>query len=149
MQVGASAMSPSRHGLTALKARVAIRGLAAIDKRSAAAQALLGWKADLERDLGGESNVSAQKAALVEMIVRTRLLVEHCDAFIMSQESLVNKKRRSLYPIVEQRTRLCDSLARMLGQLGLERQAKPVKSLGDYLEAKSHAADGESQHASD
>jgi len=66
----------SRHGLNALKAQVKVRGLAAIDKRTVADQALIGWRSELLTDLGGEEIVSAQQMALVEMAFRTRLYVD-------------------------------------------------------------------------
>jgi hypothetical protein len=62
---------------------VKVRGLQAIDRRTSAARALLGWRKDLLDDLGGETAVSAQQMALVEAAVRTRLYVDHVDAWIM------------------------------------------------------------------
>jgi hypothetical protein len=50
--------SISRHGLTALKARVKVRGLTAIDRRTAAAQALLAWRKELLADLGVRDRTS-------------------------------------------------------------------------------------------
>ena len=125
-----------RHGLPALKARVMVRGLASIDKRTLAAQALLGWKKELIQDLGGEESISAQKMTIVELCVRTRLLVESVDSFILSQENLVNKRRKSIYPIVQQRSALANNLVYMLGQLGLERQMKKLPGLREYIEGK-------------
>ena len=63
----------SRHGLNVLKARVKVRGLQAIDRRTAAAQALLAWQKQLIADLGGEKVISAQQRALVELATRTKL----------------------------------------------------------------------------
>jgi hypothetical protein len=56
-----------------------VRGLQAIDRRTAAAQALLGWWKDLLDDLGDEAAVSAQQQALVEAAVRTRLYLDALD----------------------------------------------------------------------
>ena len=53
----------------------------------------------------------------------------------MEMASLVTRRGR-LKPIVEQRQRLVDSLARVLGQLGLERRAKPVTDLHTYVARK-------------
>ncbi len=52
---GGSPRGPTRPrtGLNALKARVKVRGLAAIDKRTAAARALLDWRRELLVDLRG------------------------------------------------------------------------------------------------
>jgi len=124
---------PSRHGLNALKARVMVRGLQAIDQRTVAAQALLGWRRELVDDLGGEAVVSAQQIALVEAAVRTRLYVDSLDAWIMEHGSLVNARRRSVHPVVRERQQLVDSLARLLGLLGLERRPPKAVDLSTYL----------------
>jgi hypothetical protein len=126
----------NRHGLHTLKKVVMVQGTNALDGRSAPVKALMQWRAELIRDLGGESALSAQRLALVEMIIRTRLYLDHCDGFLLQQPSLINKKRRSLLPIVRERMSLADSLARLLGQLGLDRIAKPMPSLAEYVATK-------------
>lgn len=130
----------SRTGLHALKARVKVRGLHAIDMRTAAARALIAWRSELLTDLGGEGNVSAQRLALIDIATRTRLYVDSLDAWIMEQPSLVNRRKKSVLPILRERQQLADSLARILGQLGLERLSKPVKSLADHIEDKYGAS---------
>ncbi len=127
--------SYTRHGLHALKVRVMVRGLAAIDQRTAAARALLDWRRELLEDLGGEVMASAAELALVEVATRTRLYLDHVDAVLMERESLVVRGRR-LLPLVEQRQKLADGLARILGQLGLERRKPPAPSLETYFAAK-------------
>jgi len=76
---------------------------------------------------------------LIELAVRTRLYIDHVDAYLMEMSSLVTRRGR-LKPIVEQRQRLVDSLARVLGQLGLERRAKPVTDLHEYVAQRYRAA---------
>ena len=71
-----------RTGLNALKARVKVRGLAAIDRRTAAARALLAWQDEVVAALGGEENVSPQKRALVELTCRQKLYIDHLDGYI-------------------------------------------------------------------
>ncbi len=126
----------SRHGLHALKVAVQVRGLSAIDARSSAAQGLLAWRRELIQDLGGAANLSAQKQALIELAVRSRLYVDHVDAFLLGQSSLLNKKKKSIIPALAQRQSLVDCLARLLQQLGLERQALPVPTLAEYVASK-------------
>jgi hypothetical protein len=123
----------SRHGMNALMTRVKVRGLAAIDHRTTAARDLMRWKKELLADLGGQENVSTQRLAIVDLTVRTKLYIDHVDAFLMEQKSLVNRRRKALLPIVTQRQTLCDSLARLLNQLGLERIPKPVPPLDEYI----------------
>src|SRR5438128_2561227 len=59
----------SRTGLNALKARVKVRGLQAIDRRTAGAQELLVWRAKLVADLGGEEEMTAARQVLVERLL--------------------------------------------------------------------------------
>jgi hypothetical protein len=127
----------SRTGLNALKAVVKIRGLSAIDRRTLAGRALVAWRAELIEDLGGDMTVSAQQRAVVDLAVRTKLFVDSLDAWLMEQPSLILKRRRSVLPVLVERQRLADSLTRMLGQLGMERRAKPGPDLRTLLAGKA------------
>jgi hypothetical protein len=49
-------------------------------------------------------------------------MLDSIDAWILTQPSLVNKRNRSLLPVVRERTQLADALARYLGMLGLSRR---------------------------
>jgi hypothetical protein len=128
----------SKHGLNPIRRRVTVEGLEAIDQRTGAARALLEWRRDLVADLGGEGAVTTQQRALVEVAARTKLYVDHLDAFLMQQRSLVNKTRKTALPVLLQRQALADSLVKHLNMLGLERRSKPVPSLDEYL-ASSYA----------
>ena len=130
----------TRTGLRALKSRVTVRGLAAIDRRTTAARTLLDFRRELLDDLGGEHRISAARLALVEMAVRSRLYLDHVDAFLMAQPTLIIKRARlrgRLLPLVEQRQRLAESLARLLGQLGLERRTPEPLDLREYLSRRT------------
>ena len=59
--------------------------------------------------------------------------------------SYVNKTKRALFPILHERTRLADSLAKRLQMLGLERRERQVPSLHEYLEAKGKERDQEAE----
>jgi hypothetical protein len=125
----------TRHGMYATMAKVKLSGLASIDRRSSGARALLEWRDQLCADLGGLENLSAQRIVLVDLACRTKALVDHVDAYLLSLDSVVNKRRRALFPIAMQRQTLAESLARILNQLGLDRVEKRV-SLESYLAAK-------------
>jgi hypothetical protein len=141
--------SYSRHGLNVVKARVMVRGLAAIDKRTAAAQALIGWRNELLSDLGGQESVSAQQLALIDMAVRTRLYIDHLDCWLMEQGTLINKRRKAVFPVLRERQSLVDSLSRVLGQLGLERRPKPIPALSEYVAERygDNGSEAESENA--
>ena len=132
----------SRHGLNVLKAKVKVRGLGAIDRRTAAARALLGWRQELIADLGGPEAVSAQQMAIVELCARARLYVDSLDAWLFEQPTLISKRRKAVLPVLRERTQIADSLAKYLGQLGLFRRRPPELTLADYLkraESQPHA----------
>jgi hypothetical protein len=120
-----------RHGMMALKAQIRIKGLGAIDRRTAAARSLITWRRELVSDLGGDTAVTAAQRALVDVAVRTRLLLDHTDAHLLSMPKLVNRRNR-LIPLVAQRQRLADLLTRVLAQLGLDRRTPP-SHLADLL----------------
>jgi hypothetical protein len=62
--------------------------------------------------------------------------------WLLTQETLVNKRKRSLYPIVLQRQTLADGLARYLTQLGLARRHK-IKTVTDLLNGHDEQPEGE------
>jgi hypothetical protein len=121
------------HGHTALKRAIKTLGSRSIDRRTSLGKALDIWRNELIADLGGESAVSTQQKALVGLCVTTKLMLDSLDAWLLSQGSLVNVRKRSVIPALLSRTQLSDSLARYLGQLGLARKARPVQSLDQLL----------------
>lgn len=129
----------TKHGLKGLMAAISVRGLTALDARSAGVRALMQWRSELERDLGGAETLSAQELTLVELCCRTRLLLDHVDSWLLCQPSLINRRRKALLPIIHQRQQLADALARHLTTLGLKRREKEV-TLQDYLASDEYAA---------
>ena len=130
------------HGLAAVKRVVSARGIDGLDARTTAVRAVNEWRASLVSDLGGEQAISTQKSALIDAAARTLLFLNHVDCYLLEQDSLVNKRKRSLWPIVRERQSLVDSLARLLGQLGLSRVPKPVKSLAEYIAERETKRNG-------
>jgi len=116
------------HGLSLLKRAVQQLGPRpldqALDPQSPIGQALAEWRRDLTADLGGPQQITTAQAAMVELAVRTRLLLDTVDAFILTMPSPVNKRRRVMYPVILQRQSLGRDLARFLETLGLERRAR-------------------------
>ena len=118
------------HGLTVLKRAVNGLGNRLIDRRTVTGRALAKWRADLIADLGGD--VSTQQAAIIDLLVKSKLLLDSLDVWLLTQPTLINKRKKSIIPAVMQRQQLADGLARYLAQLGLERKTKQV-SLEEYL----------------
>jgi hypothetical protein len=133
-----------QHGLhvltRALENVEASRRSAWLDGLGEAGEALRQWRAALVADLGGEEATSAMQRAVLDMAAKTYLFLESVDRFLLTQESLVNKSRRQLFPVVLQRQQLADALARYMGQLGLARRARELPTLASYIARKDDLA---------
>src|SRR5262245_2417144 len=126
--------SYTRHGLTAPMVRIKLAGFSAIDRRTAAARATLAFKQELIAALGGEAQLSPQRRKLIDLAARASLLLDHVDAWLFQQRSLVNARARTLLPVLVQRQALADHLARLLDKLGLDHvPQKPVGQVVVYM----------------
>jgi hypothetical protein len=131
---------PQTHGTTALKRAVSTLGSRAIDRRTTIGKALAAWRSELLADLGGIEAVSTQELALVEEAVKTKLILDSVDAWLLSQPTLINKRNRSVLPAVRDRQALVSTLRGLLGDLGLKRRSKALPSLGEYLAGKDNGS---------
>src|ERR671911_504887 len=82
-----------KHGFQPLKAAVNKLGSRAIDKRTTLGKSLARWRADLVADLGGEDNVSVQQSALIDLTVKSKLLLDSIDCWLLTQPTLINKRK--------------------------------------------------------
>jgi hypothetical protein len=126
----------SRHGLNAVKTRVALRGWAAIDMRTVAAREMLSFRDELVAALGGDIELSPQRRKLIDLAARASLYLDHIDAWLVEQQALVNRRSRSVLPVLLQRQTLAEHLARLLDKLGLDRSPRQAPSLNEYLAKK-------------
>ena len=136
-----------KHGFYTLKRAVAVLGSRALPtKRTALGRALHEWRVALIGDLGGDDAITTQQRALVELAVRTKLLVDSVDAYVLSMPSPVNKRSRTLFPVVKERGALVGQLQSLLRDLGLERRAREL-TVADQLQAlhaqRAEATSGE------
>src|SRR2546422_7236736 len=112
-----------RSGVYMLKRAVQMLGSRALpSKRTALGRALAEWRASLLVDLGGMDTVSTQQLALVELAVRTKLLVDSVDAFLLTgTPSLVDKRHRRLWPVVREPPAVGGQLPNILPHPGPQR----------------------------
>ena len=122
-----------KHGLPRLKQAVNTLGARVIDRRTATGKALVAWRCELLTDLGGIETISTQELALVDEAVKTKLILDSVDAWLLSQPTMINKRTRSVLPAVRDRQALVSTLRGLLGDLGLKRRSKAMLSLGEYL----------------
>jgi hypothetical protein len=126
----------SRAGMAALRRKIMMHGLSVVDKRTLTAKMLVEWRTGIENDLGGPEAISSQQATLIELACRTKLILEHVDSYILGQESIIDLEKKSVYPVIQQRGTLANSLVYLLAQLGLERKPRRARSLQSYIDEK-------------
>jgi hypothetical protein len=81
--------------------------------------------------------VSTQELTLVEEAVKTKLILDSVDAWLLAQPSLINKRNRSMLPVVKDRLSLVNTLRGLLSDLGLKRRGQTVPSVAEYLASKT------------
>jgi hypothetical protein len=129
-----------RHGATSVK--VKLKGFNVLDQRTNAAMFVIDYKRDLIQALGGD-DVTPQQATLADLAARSLAIVNHMDAYLFSQPSLVNDKGQVL-DLVEKRTGAVNSLVRILSTLGLKRVAPRPIDVREYF-AQKHRNESESE----
>ncbi len=97
---GKHPLSYNKSGLYELKRSVLVLGRRTIDNRSTVGKALKAWRLQLLADLGGMDSISTQEAALIDAAVKTKLILDSVDAWLLSQPSLINKRSRSVLSAV-------------------------------------------------
>ena len=117
-RIGASTLANARKSLHLLD-----HGLR-VDYRTRNGRAIQKTFRRLVTALGGQGVVSPQREELCRIVAVDLVLVKCVDAYIAALESPINRSRRRLHTIVEQRMRLADSVSKHLQTLGLERVAK-------------------------
>lgn len=120
----------TRHGLSTLRRRLKGAGLKRNDGRSALERIKADWKAEIRAARG---ELSPQEEVLLEAASTTWLLLNSVDAWLLEQRSLVNRRKRELLPVVQQRAGLVRNLRELLGDVGLKRVPKPARRLADHM----------------
>jgi hypothetical protein len=125
----------SRHTLTVARTQIKLRGFGAVDRRTAAARSALQFREQLADALGGDGELSPQQRKLIDLAVRVGLMLDHVDAWILAQRSLVNARSKTLLPIVLQRQGLAEHLAKLIDRLGVKRVEPKAIDIGSVLAA--------------
>ena len=109
---------PVTHGLSMMRRTFNKLGSRAIDRRTGVGRALAEWRNSLIDDLGGSDSVTTQQLGIVDLAVRTKLLVDSVDAYVLAMPSPINKRSRCLYPVVRERQALVSQLQSLLRDPG-------------------------------
>jgi hypothetical protein len=110
-------------------AKVMVRGLAAVDRRSQGARQLVAWRQALGDHCGGEAALTAVQRARIATASQTRLLLDHIDAYLVQHETLFGRKgtlRGGMLKLIDTRNRMADNLDRTLAALGQQGKTGPA-----------------------
>src|SRR5215831_19233805 len=135
-RLGARLSPRQTHTYKPLKRAVRVLSTRAVDRRTRIGKALQAWRTELIDDLGGIENLSAAKIALIDSAVKTKLILDSIEVWILRQPSLVSGRSRGVLPVVLHRNALVGTLRQILADLGLERRAREVPTLREYLASK-------------
>ena len=69
---------------------------------------------------------------MVDLAGRSKLLLDSVDAYLLTCKSIINKRRKTVIPVLLQREQIAEALARRLIALGLEKRTRQL-SLADAL----------------
>jgi hypothetical protein len=94
------------------------------------------WKADLIADLGGKANVSTAMEITIEQAADAWITWSSLSAYkntLAGVGGIVNRRHRRAYGIVQDCERASIALNKLLTTIGLERRAKRVPTLQEYV----------------
>src|SRR5262245_38173528 len=81
---------PPTHGLHTMKQAVRCLGSRTVDRRTALGKQLAAWRAAIIEDLGG--NPSTAQRAIIDLALRSKLMLDSIDAWLLTQPSLVDRR---------------------------------------------------------
>ncbi len=97
-------------------------------------------RAQLIADCGGDAAVSTARRLLIDLAAAAAVRCQRVNSYLATLDSLVDKRRRKEWSVVNDARRAEAHLQALLRDIGLERKAKPVQPLHEYLQQKEAAA---------
>jgi hypothetical protein len=89
---------------------------------------------ELLNHCGGERLVSAVRRRIIERIVFTEYQLDCLDLYLVKLgPRIVNRRKRTLIPIVRERDALVSTLTKLYEQIGLDPRKPPVPTLAEYM----------------
>jgi len=89
---------------------------------------------ELLKHCGGEHVVSAVRRRLIERVVFTEYQLDCLDLYLVELgPRIVNRRKRTLIPIVRERNALVSTLAKLYDQIGLDPTKPPIPTLAEYM----------------
>jgi hypothetical protein len=130
----------TRHNLTPPRAKLKLMGFGVIDRRTASARAAIVFRDHLIAQLGGPDEITPAQAKLIDLAARTGAMLDHIDAWLLAQDSLIDTDSRTLLPVVYERQAVSAHLAKLLKLIGIGRRVKPIPTIDELLRAQQEPA---------
>lgn len=125
-----------KHGLHSLQAAIREVGARPLDGRSAISRALQAYKQELVDDLGAD--LTTAEMTLVDLAAQKKLMLDTAMAWIAQNlPVVVSEGDVRFVSLVREAELISMNLAKILGQLGIERRTRRIPALEDYIEAKA------------
>lgn len=139
--------SYSRSGVNTLKKSLSKRGrgkirlsiVSKLNKRDPHVRQLLALRDDIITSRGGHDALTPQALAIIDIVLKEMILLGHIDMYLLSLDSIINRRRKSLLPIVRERMSVADSLIKHLSVIGLGKVAPQVIDLAAFIAAEDAA----------
>src|SRR5262249_26237977 len=95
---------------------------------------------ELLNHCGGEHLVSAVRRRIVERVVFTEYQLDCLDLYLVELgPRIVNRRKRTLIPIVRERDALVSMLRKLYDQIGLDPTKPAIPTLAEYMAATTKA----------
>jgi hypothetical protein len=90
-------------------------------------------RAELIGDCGGLESVSTARRLLIDLAAAAAVRCQRVNAYLASLNSLVDKRHRREWQVVNDARRAEAHLQGLLRDIGLERQARPIEDIRRQL----------------
>jgi hypothetical protein len=133
-----------KHGHYGLKVKLTGLTLGTVSQQNGMGRAVVEKGNRIIADRGGRESLSELKLDLIDRYLKTELLIHSIDSWMFQQKSLINRRKRSLYPILAERNRLVETSLKLAQAIGLDREERKVPMLADYIAQKNAEKERES-----
>src|ERR1051325_3031171 len=109
-----------KHGYHTLKKLFKDGEFPGIADSSKVAAELRAWRDTITQDAGGTETLSELKRSLITRYQIGELLLNGIDDWLLRQKSLIHRRRKSLYPILNERNRLVETSLKLAAAIGFD-----------------------------
>src|SRR5262245_19823128 len=123
-----------RHGHYKRKLKLNAASFDDLNFSSAGGEQLRERYRELLKHCGGEQHVSAVTRRIIERVCFTEYQLDCLDLYLVQLgPRIINRRKRTLIPIVRERDALVGTLTKLYDQIGLDPRRPPAPTLAEYV----------------